>query len=74
MDLFSAIKLADVVSTIFYTFLGVGLMALFWWILTRFGPFPVVKEIEQDQNTALSILIGSVFVSLALIIAAVIRS
>lgn len=74
MTLFSAINPAEVVSTIFYTALGVGLLGLCWWAITRIAPFPVVKEIEEDQNTALAILIGALFLSLAIIIAAVILS
>jgi len=74
MNLLASINPAEVVSTLFYTALGVGMMALCWWIITRIAPFPVVKEIEHDQNVALSVLIGAVFVSLAIIIAAVILS
>lgn len=74
MDLFSAIQLAEVVSTIFFTVLGVFLMAICWWIINIMTPFSVIKEIEEDQNTSLAILIGSVFVALSIIIAAVILS
>ncbi|MFZ7091082.1 DUF350 domain-containing protein [Primorskyibacter sp. 2E233] len=74
MDLFSAIQLTEVVSTIFYTFLGVILMSIFWWIINVMTPFSVIKEIEEDQNISLAILIGSVFVALSIIIAAVILS
>jgi putative membrane protein len=72
--MFEAIQLAEVVSTIFYTSLGVGLMALFWWLITRIAPFSIIREIEHDQNVALSILIAAVFLSLAIIIAAVLHS
>ena len=74
MDLFSAIQLTEVVSTIFYTFLGVVLMAIFWWIINIMTPFSVIKEIEEDQNISLAVLIGSVFLALSIIIAAVILS
>jgi uncharacterized membrane protein YjfL (UPF0719 family) len=74
MNLFATINPAEIVATIVYTFIGVGLMGLCWWIITRFAPFPVIKEIEHDQNVALAVLIGSVFLSLAIIIAAVITS
>jgi uncharacterized membrane protein YjfL (UPF0719 family) len=33
-------------------------------------PFSVRKEIEEDQNTALAIIMGSVILGLAIIIAA----
>lgn len=72
--MFAAIQLAEVVSTIFFAFLGVGLMGLCWWAITRMAPFSVVREIEQDQNVALAVLIGAVFLALAIIIAAVLHS
>lgn len=74
MNLLASINPAEVIGTLFYFALGVGMMALCWWIITRIAPFPVVKEIEQDQNLALSVLIGATFISLAIIIAAVILS
>ena len=72
--MFSAIILGELIATIVYAFVGVGLMALFWKIITRFAPFPIVKEIEEDQNLALSVLISAVFIALSIIIAAVIVS
>lgn len=74
MQLLASINPAEVIGTVFYTALGVGMMGLCWWIITRIAPFAVVKEIEQDQNVALAVLIGAVFLSLAIIIAAVILS
>ncbi len=70
----ASIHLSEVIGTVVYTFIGVGLMAMFWWLINRFAPFPVIKEIEEDQNIALAVLIGSVFIALAIIIAAVILS
>ena len=72
--MFAAIQLAEVVSTIFYTALGVGLMGICWLIITRLAPFSVIREIEHDQNEAQAVLIGAVFLSLAIIIAAVLHS
>ncbi|SOH93299.1 protein of unknown function [Monaibacterium marinum] len=74
MDLFSAIELAEVVSTVFYTFMGMILMFGAWKFLDWITPFPIMKEIEEDQNVALAIVIGLLFVAMAIIIAAVILS
>ncbi|MBT8153185.1 DUF350 domain-containing protein [Epibacterium ulvae] len=74
MDLFSAIQLAEVVSTFFYTLIGVVLMFMVWKVIDWMTPFPILKEIEKDQNVALAILIGLLFVSISIIIAAVILS
>ena len=72
--MFDAIILAEFVSTIFYSLLGLGLMAVVWSAITWIAPFPVVKEIEEDQNIALAILMGAIFLGMAIIIAAVILS
>lgn len=74
MEAYVTIQFSEVVSTIFYTMLGVLLMGFCWWLINRLTHFSVVKEIEEDQNVALAILIGSVFISLSLIIGAVITS
>ena len=69
-----AINLSEFVSTIFYTVVGMVLLFVAYKVIDIVTPFPIVKEIEEDQNTALAILIGSVFLSMAIIIAAVILS
>lgn len=74
MDYFSAIQLAELVSTVFYTFVGVALMGVIWKVIDWITPFPIMKEIEQDQNIALAVLIGFLFLSISIIIAAVILS
>ncbi len=74
MDIFSAIQIAEVFSTLFYTTFGIVLMWVVWKIIVWLAPFPIIKEIEEDQNIALAIMIGLLFVSIAIIIAAVIVS
>ncbi|NKX37407.1 DUF350 domain-containing protein [Rhodobacteraceae bacterium R_SAG4] len=74
MDYFSAIKLTEIISTIFYTFLGAGLMFVIWKIMDRVTPFQLLEQVEKEQNLALAVLIGMVYLSLAIIIAAVILS
>ncbi|OAN85027.1 hypothetical protein A8B78_05880 [Jannaschia sp. EhC01] len=72
--MFDQIILAELVSTFFYSVIGMVLMYAAYKIIEILSPFPIVKEIEEDQNTALAILIGSVFVAMSIIIAAVILS
>lgn len=74
MDGYITLQLSEVINTVFYTLLGVALMGLCWWVINRATHFSVVREIEEDQNVALAVLIGSVFLSLSIIIAAVILS
>ena len=64
--------LALFLSTIVYSALGVAIFGLTFWMVTKIVPFSVRKEIEEDQNTALAIILGSVFIGLAIIISAAI--
>lgn len=73
MALFSNIILAEVISTIFYTALGLILMAGCWRVIEWLTPFSLEEEIRQ-QNLAIAVLIGSIFIALAIVISGVIRS
>jgi putative membrane protein len=56
-----------------YAVLGVIVLMIAFWIMTKLAPFSVRKEIEEDQNTSLAILMGSVIIGLALVIAAAVH-
>ncbi len=72
--MFNEIMLAEVVSTAFYTLFGLGLLGLSWFLIEQITPFSLRKEIEDDQNMAVAVLIASLFISLSIIVAAVILS
>ncbi|MGB3406800.1 MAG: DUF350 domain-containing protein [Jannaschia sp.] len=74
MAAFENIIFAEVVSTIFYTFFGLVLMLACWWLIELVTPFSLRKELEEDQNTAIAIVMGAMFLALAIIIAAVIQT
>jgi len=56
-----------VVTALVFVFIGVVLFALTYAVLGLI--FPMKKEIEEDQNTALGIVIGSIMIGVAIIIA-----
>jgi putative membrane protein len=56
-----------------FTLLGLAFFGLAYFVITKAAPFSVRKEIEDDQNTALAILIGSVILGMSIIIAAAIH-
>ena len=60
--------------TILYSGVGLVVFAAALFIVVKVAPFSVRKEIEEDQNTSLGIIIGSIMIGLALIIAAAISS
>jgi len=59
--------------TILYTTLGMVFFAIAFFIIVKIAPFSIRKEIEEDQNTSLAILIGSVILGIALIVSAAIH-
>lgn len=56
-----------------YTLFGVVVFAIAFVVMTKLTPFSVRKEIEEDQNTSLAIIMGSIVVGLAIIIAAAVH-
>ena len=57
-------------ATVVYSVVGIVVFAAAFFIMVKIAPFSVKKEIEEDQNISLGILMGSVFIGLAIIIAA----
>lgn len=66
--------LHGVIDTVIYSALGIVLMGLGFLLINFFSPFSVKKEIEDDQNISLGIIIGSVFIGIAIIVGSVISS
>lgn len=55
-------------------FSGIGLIALFlaYLAIEKVTPFSITKEIEEDQNTAVGIVLGAIIIAIGLIISAAI--
>ena len=61
------------ITTIVFVLLGLITFALAFFVITKVTPFSVRKEIEDDQNVALAVVIASIIHGSALIIAAAIH-
>ncbi|HKP85090.1 MAG TPA: DUF350 domain-containing protein [Blastocatellia bacterium] len=62
-----------VITTLAFSIIGILLFAAAFWIIVKAAPFSVRKELEEDQNTALAIVIASVIIGIALIVAAAVH-
>ena len=60
-------------NTLIYTIFGVIVFALAFAGMVKISPFSIRKELEADHNTAVAILMASVILGLAIIIAAAIH-
>ena len=71
------VRLSDLgrvlVTTIAFTIFGLLVFALAYGVIIKVTPFSIRKEIEEDQNVALAIVIGAVIIGIALIIAATVQ-
>jgi uncharacterized membrane protein YjfL (UPF0719 family) len=61
------------VSALAFSALGILLFAVAFLIIVKVTPFSLRKEIEEDQNTALAIIIASVIIGIALIVSSAIH-
>lgn len=61
------------VTTIIFVAIGLVVFALAFAIVVLISPFSVKKEIEDDQNSALAIIIGALIIGIAIIIASAIN-
>ncbi|HET6972707.1 MAG TPA: DUF350 domain-containing protein [Pyrinomonadaceae bacterium] len=62
-----------VVTTLVFVVIGLIVFALAFLVIAKAAPFSVRKEIEDDQNIALAIVIAAVILGSALIIAAAVH-
>jgi len=60
-------------TTAIFTVFGLLVFGLAYMIIVKTTPFSIRKEIEDDQNTALAIIIGAVILGVAIIIAAAVN-
>jgi putative membrane protein len=61
------------VTTVIFVGIGLIVFAIAFFIVVKVAPFSVKKEIEEDQNTSLAIIIGAIIIGVAIIIASAIN-
>jgi putative membrane protein len=61
------------VTTAIFTAFGLLIFAIAYVIILKATPFSVRKEIEEDQNVALAVVIGAIIIGISLIISAAIQ-
>lgn len=60
-------------TTVIFVAIGLVVFAVAFLIVVLVAPFSVKKEIEDDQNVSLAIIIGAVIIGIAMIISAAIQ-
>jgi putative membrane protein len=62
-----------VISSLVFSLIGIAMFGLAFFVIEKLSPFSTRKEIEEDQNTALAIVIGSVIIGISIIVASAIH-
>ena len=68
-----AIDVSSILGALIYSLIGIVLFAIAFLVIVKIAPFSIRKEIEEDQNTSLGIIIGSVIIGISLIISAAVH-
>jgi putative membrane protein len=69
----AALSENSIVSALLFSAMGLLLFGLAFFVIVKVSPFSIRKEIEEDQNTSLGIIIGAVIIGISLIISAAIQ-
>ena len=62
-----------IISSLIFVGIGMVMFLIAFFLITKITPFSIRKEIEEDQNTALAVVIGAVILGLSHIISAAIH-
>lgn len=65
--------LGHILSVVVFSAIGMVVFGVALWLFNRLCPFSLRKELEEDQNTALGIIIGALIIGMAIIIAAAVH-
>lgn len=76
-SLLAVVKLEELLpvlaTTVIFVAIGLIVFLIAFLVVVLVAPFSVKKEIEEDQNTSLAIIIGAIIVGIAMIISAAIQ-
>ena len=67
------LQAAIFLETFIYAMIGIGIFGFSIWLMDKLSPFSIRKEIEEDQNTSLGIIMGSVIIGVAIVLSAVLK-
>jgi putative membrane protein len=60
--------LSAAISSVLFTSIGLVFFAISFMVITKMVPFSMRKEIEEDQNVALGVILGAVIIGIAIIV------
>jgi putative membrane protein len=69
----SLIPIANLVGAVVFTLLGILIFVIAFVVMDRVTPYHLWKEIVQEHNIALAVLVGAMSIGICIIIASAIH-
>ena len=69
----TAMQFSSMLAALTYSAIGLIIFAVSFIIVDKLTPYHLWREVVQEKNVALAIIVGSVAISIALIVAAAIH-
>lgn len=63
----------NIEAALVFAFVGIGVFVLAFAIIDRLTPYDLWKEIVQEKNMALAVLVGALSIGVCIIIAAAVH-
>jgi putative membrane protein len=67
-------ELKYIIASVVYSFIGITILGLCFWVFEKITPENVWKEIIEKQNVAIAIVSAAFMLAIAIIIASAIHS
>jgi putative membrane protein len=67
------VPLGNVINAVAFAFLGILVFVIAFILMDKFTPYNLWKEIVQEHNTALAILVGAMSIGISIIIASAVH-
>lgn len=68
-----SVLIGHLIAAVLFSAMGLVVFGGALWLANRLAPFSLRKELEEDQNTAVAIIIGAIMIGISIIIAAAIH-
>ena len=66
-------KFGALLSSLLYSFIGVFIFWISFLIIDKLTPYHLWKEIIEEKNTALAVVVGGIAIGICIIVAAAIH-
>jgi uncharacterized membrane protein YjfL (UPF0719 family) len=73
MTMLPELHWAPVLAALFYAVMGLIVFAVSFVVVDRLTPYQLWKEIIDEHNTALAIIVGAVAIGISIIVSSAIR-